>query len=46
MLYIVECKDGTYCTGHTNNLERRLKNHNGNKQGAKYTRGKRPVKLV
>lgn len=43
--YILECKDGTYYTGWTNNLEKRLKDHNEGK-GAKYTRAKRPVTLV
>lgn len=43
--YILECSDGSLYTGWTNNLERRLKCHNkGN--GAKYTRGRLPVKLV
>lgn len=44
-VYMVECSDGTYYTGSTNNLEHRLKLHNlGN--GAKCLRGKRPVKLI
>ncbi len=44
-VYIVQCSDGTYYTGYTNNLENRIKMHNqGN--GAKYLRGKKPVKLV
>lgn len=43
--YILECKDGTYYTGWTNNLERRIEAHN-NGQGAKYTRARRPVSLV
>lgn len=43
--YIVECKDGTYYTGWTNKLEKRLKDHNdGN--GAKYTKSRLPVSLV
>lgn len=43
--YILECHDGTYYTGSTNNLQKRIFSHeNGN--GAKYTRGRRPVKLV
>lgn len=43
--YILKCKDGTYYTGWTNNLEKRLKDHNeGN--GAKYTKPRRPVVLV
>ena len=31
--YILECKDGTYYTGWTNNLEKRLKDHNKRKKG-------------
>ena len=34
-----------YC-GKTNNLKKRLTEHNVGKRGAKYTRGRRPVKLV
>jgi putative endonuclease len=44
-VYIVECRDGTYYTGYTPDLENRLKLHNNGK-GAKYTRDRRPVKLV
>jgi len=44
-VYILECADGSYYTGITNNLEQRLSDHNTGK-GAKYTRYKRPVKLV
>ena len=43
--YILECKDGTYYTGWTNNLEKRLKDHNAGK-GAKYTKVRLPVALV
>ena len=43
--YILQCKDGTYYTGWTNNLEKRLKDHNDGK-GAKYTKPRRPVVLV
>lgn len=43
--YILECKDGTLYTGWTNNLEKRLKDHNDGK-GAKYTKARRPVVLV
>ena len=43
--YIVECSDGTLYTGWTNNLERRLEAHNSGK-GAKYTKTRRPVKIV
>jgi putative endonuclease len=42
---MVQCKDGTYYTGHTKDLENRIALHkSGN--GAKYLRGKLPVKLV
>jgi putative endonuclease len=44
-VYIVECLDGTYYTGYTENLDRRIEQHN-KKRGAKYLRGKLPVKLV
>ena len=44
--YIVQCSDGTLYTGWTNCLQKRLKAHNEGKAGAKYTRSKRPVKLV
>lgn len=43
--YILQCSDGTLYTGWTNNLDKRLREHNEG-QGAKYTRGRRPVKLV
>jgi len=43
--YIVECADGTYYTGSTNNLENRLKLHNAG-HGAKYVRGRGPVTVV
>ena len=42
--YILECRDGTYYTGWTNNLEKRLKDHNDGK-GAKYTKGRGPLTL-
>ena len=45
-VYIVECRDGTYYTGITNNLDRRITEHNEGRQGAKYTRARRPVKLI
>lgn len=43
--YILECKDGSYYTGWTNNLEKRIKDHNDGK-GAKYTKPRRPVVLA
>ncbi|MDX9913306.1 MAG: GIY-YIG nuclease family protein [Candidatus Moranbacteria bacterium] len=45
-LYILECADKTLYTGITTDLARRLKEHNQNKLGAKYTSSRRPVKLV
>ena len=45
-LYIVECVDGTFYTGITVDLTRRIKEHNSSKLGARYTRVRRPVKLV
>lgn len=44
--YMVECADGTLYTGWTNCLEKRLKAHNSGRNGAKYTKTKRPVSLV
>ncbi|SFB22790.1 putative endonuclease [Acetitomaculum ruminis DSM 5522] len=43
--YILECFDGTYYTGWTNDLVKRVKTHNSG-QGGKYTRSRLPVKLV
>ncbi len=45
-VYIVGCADGTYYTGSTNDVEKRVAAHNAGKTGAKYTRGRLPVKLV
>jgi putative endonuclease len=45
-LYILECADGTLYTGIATDLERRLEEHNSSCRGAKYTRTRRPVKLV
>jgi putative endonuclease len=44
-VYIVECADGTYYTGYTPRLRRRIKLHNAGK-GARYTRDHGPVRLV
>jgi len=43
--YILRCADGTFYTGWTNDLERRLAAHNAGK-GGKYTRSHRPVSLA
>ena len=44
-LYILQCVDGSYYTGHTNDLERRLAAHQSGEMGG-YTLSRRPVKLV
>jgi putative endonuclease len=44
-VYILRCRDGTFYTGYTPDLERRLTLHNSG-QGAKYTRSRRPVELI
>ncbi|WP_010235900.1 GIY-YIG nuclease family protein [Clostridium arbusti] len=44
-VYILKCSDGTLYTGYTNDLKNRLMVHNSGK-GAKYTRGRLPVKIV
>lgn len=44
-VYIVECADKSLYIGCTNNLERRLEQHNNSKWGAHYTKIRRPVVL-
>jgi putative endonuclease len=43
-VYLLKCSDGTYYTGHTANLDERLKRHN--KGENIYTKPRRPVALV
>lgn len=45
-LYIIKCADQTLYTGITKDLDRRVQEHNTSDLGAKYTRGRGPVKLV
>ncbi len=45
IVYILRCTDGTLYTGITNDLERRMAEHEAG-QGAKYTKGRGPFKLV
>lgn len=45
-VYILECNDKTLYTGITNNLEKRIEQHNHGQEAAKYTRARRPVKCV
>ena len=44
-MYVVECRDGSYYTGYTTNVKKRIAVHNSGK-GAKYTRDRLPVKLI
>ena len=44
-IYLLECADGTYYTGITNALFRRLHEHNTSRRGARYTRTRRPCRL-
>jgi putative endonuclease len=45
-LYILKCADETLYTGITTDIERRMREHNSQKVGAKYTRVRRPVELA
>jgi putative endonuclease len=45
VLYILECADGTFYTGITNDLDQRLQKHQSG-LGAKYTKGRGPFKLA
>ena len=46
-LYILRCSDNSLYCGQTNNLKKRIQEHNYDKfRSAKYTKGRRPVKLV
>lgn len=46
-VYIIKCSDNSLYTGIATSLEKRIKQHDGKlKGGAKYTRGKGPVKLI
>ena len=44
-VYILKCRDGSYYTGYTSNLARRVEEHNSGR-GGRYTRGRFPVELV
>lgn len=45
-VYILECNDGSLYTGITKDIEKRVNEHNSSQKGAKYTKARRPVKLV
>lgn len=45
-LYILRCSDNSFYCGQTNNLQKRIKENNNDDSKSKYTRSRRPVKLV
>ncbi len=45
-LYILKCSDNSLYTGIATDLDRRVREHNSSALGSKYTRARRPVKLV
>jgi putative endonuclease len=45
-VYILKCNDETLYSGSTNNLEKRIHQHNHAKNGAHYTKIRRPVELI
>jgi putative endonuclease len=45
-IYIVTCSDDTLYTGITTDIKRRIEEHNSSEKGAKYTKIRRPVKLI
>lgn len=45
-VYILQCSDGTLYTGIARDLQKRLVEHNSSDKGAKYTKNRRPVKLL
>ena len=44
-VYILECEDGSYYTGWTNNIVQRYKAHQAGR-GAKYTKSHKPMRIV
>jgi putative endonuclease len=45
-VYLLMCSDATLYCGITTDINRRVREHNLTKKGAKYTRSRRPVKLI
>ena len=45
VVYVLECTDGSYYTGYTTDVERRVAEHDAG-EGARYTRGRTPVSLA
>ena len=46
IVYVLRCADGTFYTGITTDVVRRVNEHNHGKKSAAYTRSRRPVELV
>jgi putative endonuclease len=46
IVYILECSDGSYYTGSTDNINKRLWQHEQGVDSSSYTYSRRPVKLV
>ncbi len=44
-VYVLECADGSFYTGYTTDIDRRVAEHDAG-EGAKYTRGRTPVELI
>ena len=45
-VYIAICVDGTYYSGVTTDVHRRINEHNSSAKGARYTRSRRPTRLI
>ena len=45
-LYILQCSDGSYYTGISTDVNRRIREHKKGTRGSKYLRGRGPLKLV
>ena len=45
-VYMLRCSDNSLYTGITNDLDKRLQEHNTGRAAARYTRSRRPVTLV
>ena len=45
-LYVLQCSDGSYYAGVTTDIVRRVEEHNTSNRGAKYTKARRPVRVI
>ncbi|MDO8741745.1 MAG: GIY-YIG nuclease family protein [Candidatus Roizmanbacteria bacterium] len=45
-LYLLRCSDNSLYCGQTKDLQRRIEEHNSDNSKSKYTRSRRPIKLV